>query len=86
MSRVAFAPLPLQDESDPARSFIDISISSQDQRSLLHSLLDQFPTGENSPYVDIPLLVYGGIAGREEEALPLTALGKFLFLGMDIID
>ena len=53
---------------------------------LLDSLLDRFPTGESSPYVDIPLLVYGGITDREDEALPLATLGKYLFLGLDIMD
>ncbi len=54
--------------------------------SLLDSLLDRFPAGESSPYVDIPLLVFGGVTGREDAALPLADLGKYLFLGLDIID
>lgn len=72
--------------SRAALSFIDQHVSSPNQQRLLHSLLDHFPEGESSPYVDIPLLVYGGITGREAEALPLTALGRFLFLGLDMID
>lgn len=89
MSREAFAIAKLSPNNDAlslAREFIESCTFPGEQRALLLSLIDHFPAGERSPYVDIPLLVYGGITGHEEEALPLTTLGKFLFLGLDIID
>jgi len=87
MPQAAFSlARPAPDDSDRTRLFIDSHVTAPNQRRLLHSLLDHFPAGERSPYVDIPRLVYGGITGCEEEAVPLTALGKFLFLGMDIMD
>lgn len=71
---------------DHTREFLKSSVSSPEQRGLLLPLIDHFSSGEPSPYLEIPLLVYGGITGNAEGALPLGSLGAFLFLGMDIID
>ncbi|MBI4371103.1 MAG: polyprenyl synthetase family protein [Elusimicrobia bacterium] len=80
------SPRPRQDARSAPWSFIEAHSPAGPQRRLLHSLLGHFPAGESSPYAEIPLLVHGGITGREEEALPLTALGQFLYLGLDISD
>lgn len=68
------------------KKFLESHISSPEQQGLLLSLIDHFLTEEPSPYLEIPLLVHGGITGSVKEALPLGSLGAFLFLGMDIID
>ncbi|MBI2083204.1 MAG: polyprenyl synthetase family protein [Deltaproteobacteria bacterium] len=90
MSREALAALesstPNDQALDWAKGHIEQNVFSGLQRDLLASLIDHFPRGEKSPYLEIPSLILKGCGGETELAVPLTALGSFLFLGFDIID
>lgn len=74
---------------DHVRRFIKDHRESRDQEQLLLRLVDGFEAEEESvllPFIDVPLLVYGGIRGIEEPAIPLAVATTLLFLGVDLLD
>lgn len=53
----------------------------------LVGLREQARTSEvPAPFIHLPLLVYGGVRGETEPALPLAVVTTLLFLGLDILD
>jgi hypothetical protein len=70
--------------------FVERSATSPAQRHLLETALtglrEQAEQHLFCPFVHVPLLVYAGIGGDDERALPLAVVTSLLYLGFDTLD
>lgn len=82
---------PLPRVLDLAEGLIASHAASSHQKALLTQLLrsmDVVPMEKEVafPFMELPLLVYAAVRGKEEEAYPLAAAATLLYRGVDILD